>query len=574
MDGNAFARAAAGDILAAYEEWVRRFGETTARARDRFERRDWHAAQRDAADRLALYRAVATAAAERVRALGGENAAAWPALKARYAALVADRVDRAPARTFLSSVSRLVLRTVGVEPAAEFTADEEVSAPPGVPRRGPPVFDTHFYDGDAASLVERILAATPWSAPWRDRAADVARVAARIDARVHDAWGSVGWDAAEVVRAPFYRNKGAYVVGRLRCEGRVLPLILPVLHEPEGLAVDAALLTEDEASVVFGFSWSYFRVDAPDPEALVDFLAAMMPAKRRDELFTAIGLNKHGKTVFYRTLLQHLEASGDRLVEAEGEEGLVMLVFALPGMSVVFKVIRDAATYPKRTTRAQVLEKYRLVFGRDRVGRLADAQEFERLELRRDAFDPALLDKLAAAAGRTVSITGDRVVLGHVYTERQVTPLNLHLRRAAPEDAREAVVDYGQAIKDLAAANIFPGDMLLKNFGVSRHGRVICYDYDELSLLTDCVFRSMPAARYDDDAMEAEPWFPVGEHDVFPEEFDAFLVPGGELRDAFLAAHAELLTVDYWQDVQRRVAAGELVDVFPYRSGRRFRGRD
>jgi isocitrate dehydrogenase kinase/phosphatase len=571
MDGNAFARAAADAILGAYDDFTRRFHEATVRGRERFERRDWHGAQRDAADRLALYRAAATAAADAVRALGAGDAAAWPALKTRYAALVAGRADGAPARTFLSSVSRLVLHTVGVEPGAEFTADDEETTDPGLPRAGPPVFDTHFYDGDIAALVERVLAATPWRVPWRDRAGDVARVARRIEARVRDAWGSVGWDAAEVVRAPFYRNKGAYVVGRLRWESRILPLILPVLHEEDGLVVDAALLTEDEASVVFGFSWSYFRVDAPDPEALVDFLAAIMPAKRRDELFTAIGLNKHGKTVFYRALRRHLERSGDHLVEAEGEEGLVMLVFALPGMNVVFKVIRDAATYPKRTTRRQVIEKYRLVFGRDRVGRLADAQEFERLELRRDAFDPRLLEKLVAEAGRTVTASADHVVIGHVYTERQVTPLNLYLRRAAADDARDAVVDYGQAIKDLAAANIFPGDMLLKNFGVSRHGRVICYDYDELSLLTECVFRRIPAARHDDDALDAEPWFRVGEHDVFPEEFGAFLVPAGDLRDAFLAAHTDLLTIDYWHEAQRRVAAGELVDVFPYRSGRRLR---
>jgi isocitrate dehydrogenase kinase/phosphatase len=346
--------------------------------------------------------------------------------------------------------------------------------------------------------------------------------------------------------------------------------VIPLLHEPKGIYVDAVLLTSDEASIVFGFSWSYFLVDVARPRAVVDFLASIMPLKRIDELYTAIGYTKHGKTELYRSLVEHLQSPGASFEFAPGEQGLVMSVFTLPSLNVVFKIIRDAFGHPKRTTRRDVMDKYHLVFVRDRVGRLADAQEFEHLEFPRACFPEPLLRSLVDAAGSTVRAEGDRVVIRHLYTERRVTPLNIYLREATADAARDALLDYGLAIKELAAAGIFTGDMLHKNFGVSRHGRVIFYDYDELCLLTDCTFRHLPEPSTPDEEWSAEPWFYVSERDVFPEEFGAFMVPAGELGEDFLAAHHDLMTTEFWTRMQERQRAGELFDVFPYRPSRRL----
>jgi isocitrate dehydrogenase kinase/phosphatase len=354
----------------------------------------------------------------------------------------------------------------------------------------------------------------------------------------------------------FYRNKGAYLVGRVRTGAAVRPLVLALLHTERGVAVDAALPTSDEASIVFGFTRAYFHVAMPRPRAVVEFLKTVMPLKHTDELYTAVGHKKHGKTELYRALRRHLERPDARFEPAEGDRGLVMSVFALPSFGLVFKVIKDNFGPPKAVTRRTVLDGYRLVFARDRVGRLADAQEYEYLEFPRTRFAPAVLEELRREAPSTVVVDGERVIARHCYTERLVTPLNLYLRRAGPAAARDAIVDYGNAIKDLAAANIFTGDILLKNFGVTRHGRVIFYDYDELCLLTDCTFRSLPAA----PSLE----------DVFPEEFGAVMVPAGPLRDAFLAAHADLLGVPFWQDMQARQRSGEVVDFSPYRAERRL----
>ena len=295
-----------------------------------------------------------------------------------------------------------------------------------------------------------------------------------------------------------------------------------------------------------------------------------MPLKLAHELYTSIGYNKHGKTELYRSLMRHLDEPDARFAFVEGEEGMVMAVFTLPSLNVVFKAIKDSFGPPKNTTRRAVMEKYQFVFVRDRVGRLADAQEFEHLEFPRRCFPDDLLEYLTSVAGATIRLEGDRVVVRHLYTERRVTPLNLFLQDTDEATAREAVVDYGDAIKDLAAADIFTGDMLLKNFGVTRHGRVICYDYDELCLLSDCRFRRIPEATSLEDEFSAEPWFHVGESDVFPEEFKAFLVPPGSLRETFLEAHGDLLDAAFWQGVQRRLAAGEVVDVFPYRRNSRL----
>ena len=557
--------AAVACIHAAYEQYARGFKEVTGRARSRFERRDWSGAQADATERLELYKAhVDTAVADMHDIL--EDAVmertVWAAMKSDHALRTAHRADAELAETFFNSVTRRVFSTVGVDPAIEYL--ERSQSPQ------PAVGDSDIYArqsvaGVDADLIRGILLALPWSVPYAQLERDVSLVAELIDGRIRRVLGRPGPVGLEILRSVFYRNKGAYLVGRIKAGSETIPLVLPLLHAERGLVVDAVLMTSDEVSVVFGFSWTYFRVDCPRPRALVDFLGSIMPLKQVNELYTSIGYNKHGKTELYRGLMRHLEEPDARFAFVEGDEGMVMAVFTLPSFNVVFKIIKDSFGAPKNTTRRAVMEKYHFVFVRDRVGRLADAQEFEHLEFPRRCFPDDLLAYLLGVAGETVRVEGDQVIVRHLYTERRVTPLNLFLRDADEAAAREAVVDYGNAIKDLAAADIFTGDMLAKNFGVTRNGRVICYDYDELCLLRECRFRRIPAAVSLEEEFAAEPWFYVGEQDVFPEEFKAFLVPPGRMRDAFIESHGDLLEVGFWQGVQRRLAGGEVVDVFPYR---------
>ncbi len=568
MNSNTMRRPVAPAVTAihsAYDEYARGFDEVTGRARSRFESRDWSGAQADATERLALYKAHLDAAVADVRDILDDavmERTVWAAMKADHASRVASRPDAELAETFFNSVTRRVFSTVGVDPAIEYLQQAPAA---GRAEEEPQIYDTYRAGRVDASLVRRILLSYPWSVRYAQLERDALLVAELMEVRVRKATGRTGEIELDMLRSVFYRNKGAYLVGRIRSDDEVIPLVLPLLHAERGIAVDAVLMTSDEASVVFGFSWTYFRVDAPRPRALVGFLGSIMPLKQVNELYTAIGHNKHGKTELYRGLMQHLDRSDARFAFVEGDEGMVMAVFTLPSFNVVFKIIKDSFGAPKNTTRRAVMDKYHFVFIRDRVGRLADAQEFEHLEFPRRCFPPELLAYLLEVAGSTVRAEDDRVVVRHLYTERRVTPLNLFLRDSDPLAAREAVLDYGNAIKDLAAADIFTGDMLAKNFGVTRNGRVICYDYDELCLLSECRFRRIPPPPSLEEELAAEPWFFVGEQDIFPEEFGPFLLPPGELREAFLKAHGDLLEVGFWRDVQARLGRGEVVDVFPYR---------
>lgn len=571
MGESSLARYGAAIISDAFDEYQARFRAITRRARGRFEARDWHGIQGDAVERLDLYKRVLDPALVRLRERLGERIkgrSLWARLKETYSALVEGREDRELAETFLNSVTRRIFSTVGVDPSIEFVASD---FDPPTSDSGPSVFETFPWNGTAEDLVLRILRRFCFAVPWASLEADV-RAAAQELTRILARAPFLGRiQAAEVVSSVFFRNKGAYVVGRLRAGGGLLPLVLALLHEDGGVRVDALLADEDAVSIVFGFTRSYFHVEVERPWLLVRFLKSIMPPKRVAELYIAIGHNKHGKTELYRDLLRHLESSADRFEIARGERGMVMVVFTLPAYDLVFKVIRDRFAAPKTISREGVKQKYELVFRHDRAGRLIDAQEYEHLEFDRERFSPELLEELLGTASSSVSLLGDQVAIRHLYVERRLTPLNLYLREAGETAARAAVVDYGQAIRDLAATNIFPGDILLRNFGLTRHGRVVFYDYDELAVLTDCNFRKLPEPPGEQEEFEAEPWFYVAENDIFPEEFGRFLGMLPALRECFLEAHAELLDAPFWRSMQERLRAGEIVDIFPYTAGQRLR---
>jgi isocitrate dehydrogenase kinase/phosphatase len=408
--------------------------------------------------------------------------------------------------------------------------------------------------------------------PYARLEADAAAVGARIDARLSEPGALATVGKAEMVRAVFYRGQSAYIVGLLYAGSHRIPLIIALSNGEDGVFVDAVLLTENEASIVFSFTRSYFHVDVARPYDLVRFLRRLMPRKRVAEIYIAIGQNKHGKTELYRDLLRHLRSTEEQFELAPGTRGMVMIVFTMPGYDDVFKVIRDTFLPPKRATRRSVMGKYRLVFQHDRAGRLMDVQDFQHLAFQRSKFSDAVLDELLSEAAGTVRLEGDSVIISHVYVERRVVPLDIYVREAAGPAAADAVIDFGQAIKDLASTNIFPGDLLPKNFGVTRHGRVVFYDYDELSTLTEISFRELPTPRDETEALAADPWFPVGDRDVFPEEHQSFLGLAPPLREVFFAHHADLFAVEAWRAIQERIRSGELIEVYPYRQDARLPG--
>lgn len=553
-------------IYDGFDAYQQAFHSITRRARQRFQARDWRGMQADAAERLDLYATIVDQVVSTIRELLAERLQeklVWVSMKAVYSGLIADRDDWELAETFFNSITRRIFKTIGVDPQIEFVATDFETPPTQASR---PVYRIYDRAASTEALIRAILIYHRFQVQYEDIDRDARLVAERVEAHLRSTGALRVVDRAEIIKTVFYRAKGAYLVGRLFSGAHVVPFVLALLHRPEGIVVDAVLLNEDDVSILFSFARSYFHVMVDRPYDLVHFLKAIMPRKRIAELYISLGYNKHGKTELYRDVLQHLATSNDVFEIARGERGMVMIVFVLPGYDLVFKTIKDRFPYPKDTTRRAVMEKYWLVFRHDRAGRLADAQEFEYLKFRRDRFSPALLAELQNVAAQTIEVLDEYVIIKHAYVERRMTPLNIYVREADETAARAAVIDYGNAIKDLAATNIFPGDMLVKNFGVTRHGRVVFYDYDELCLLTECNFRKIPQPRWADEELAPEPWYSVGEQDVFPEEFAQFLGMGlpPSLRAVFQRHHCDLFDVAFWCDMQQRLESGEVIHVFPY----------
>ncbi len=563
----------AEDILKAFVECQAKFKIITLRAKACFENRDWHGMKADADERLDLYEKIISQIVDKIRSLLNNrinDKGTWVNIKTVYSALSGELEVWELAETFFNSVTRKIFATVGVDPQIEFVDTCTRKQPPRVSRLP---YLTYAGTRSTSMLMEAILWDYKHQVAYENMQRDARLAAEKVDDHLRSKGDSPHFNRAEMLTSVFYRGKGAYLVGRIFMGSDFFPLVLALLNTPKGIVVDAVLSDEKDVSILFSFTRSYFHVDVKNPAELVSFLKTIMPRKRIAELYISIGYNKHGKSELYCDLLQHLSRSDKKFEIAEGEKGMVMEVFTMPDYDRVFKVIKDHFAYPKRTTRDAVMAKYDLVFKHDRAGRLVDAQEFEHLKFSRSRFSEELLDRLERNAAQNVMVSHDQVVVRHAYMERRLIPLNIYLKEIDEVGAQAAVVDYGNAIKDLAASNIFPGDLLLKNFGVTRHGRVVFYDYDELCLLSICNFRVMPQPKTYEEEISSDVWFGVGSNDVFPEEFRSFLGLDGPMREIFVEHHEDLFKAHFWRRIQSRLDTGKFIDIIPYRPGNRLSNR-
>ncbi|MGY3928080.1 bifunctional isocitrate dehydrogenase kinase/phosphatase [Aeromonas simiae] len=564
-------QALAQTILQRFEAFYSRFLEITRGAKSRFEHSDWLGVQIAGRERIRLYDHHVGATAARVRTMMGEHHVSQELLK-RVKSAFSDLLPRCEnfevAESFFNSVYRRIFRHRNIRSENLYihrflSRGEQPDLTPLI----------RHYSADAATLphaLERLLADYAFTLPYEDARRDIADICRHL-AESGPPELRQGSFVLEMLKEVFYRNKAAYLVGLIRCGDKVFPFLLPLLNSGEAIVVDTVIFEHDLASIIFGFARAYFMVYAPAPALYVAFLRQILPNKADYELYNAIGCQKHGKTELYRHYLHHLAQSRDQFVIAPGIKGMVMSVFTLPSYDVVFKVIKDEFTPPKEVSHEQVKEKYRLVKQHDRVGRMADTQEFTNFEFPLERISQALLEELQRVAPSALTLSADKLVIKHLYTERKMIPLNLYLEQADEQQTRHALEEYGNAIKQLAAANIFPGDMLFKNFGVTRHGRVVFYDYDEICYMTECNFRQIPPPRYPEDEWSAEPWYSVAPNDIFPEEFATFLLQKPLVREIMLSQHHEMFEASFWQAQQARIQDGHIEDVFPYRRKKRFK---
>lgn len=561
-------------IISGFDNHFRIFNQHTARAAKLFELADWKAIQEVSKKRIQGYDLRVEETAQKLDDIIGANAELldenlWKEIRTVYAKRLKKHLQPKLAESFYNSVfCRLHHRryynndNIFVKSSLSFS-DIRVSSP---------IIKSYSCHVDnIIETMKKLILSFQLSLEFEDIERDIHFVLRRYLKNSRFEVRSQTEFRFDVIKRPFFRSQAAYIIGRVVTDYGDQPFSIPIVHGRNGrLVIDTLVLDVEELNVLFGFARAYFMVETESPAAMVSFLQRLLLRKSRTELYNHIGFQKHGKTQFYREFLEHLENSTDNLVRAPGIEGMVMSVFTLPSFPYVFKLIKDEFPPEKETTETEIKQKYMLVKLHDRVGRMADTLEYSDVALPRSRFSEKLLSYLIEVAPSKIDVDGDNVVIKHVYIERRMTPLNIYLQTATTEQMRDAIHDFGDAIKHMIYVNIFPGDMLLKNFGVSRHGRVVFYDYDEIEYLTDMTFRKIPEPTNEIDEFSDKPWYHVGQRDVFPEQFLKFVLVREEYRVPFLEKHEDLLDATYWRNKQDQIKNGIYQSVYPYPERARF----
>ena len=562
-------------ILNGFTAYFAEFENITLSARTRFENAEWRATQEASMRRIDIYKLQVLETIDVVEYIAQDrlhDLDFWAETRDLYAELVRGMTNFEIAETFYNSIFNAVFEHRWIRDDYAFVFSPQGDMPPVDVRR---VLNQYRTKGDFKAAVANLLFDYGMSLPYEDYDREVTRVTEVMTAAVEDA----GYDhradlELHALEHHFFRNKAAYIVGRISGKGLQIPFVLPMLHTEErerpSVYLDACLLGSDIISKLFSFTRTYFMVDASIPSQYVLFLQQLMPRKAVSEIYSCIGHHRHGKTYYFRTASRHMRSTEDAFIPAPGIKGMVMAVFTLPSYEYVFKIIKDRFTPPKEVTHQEVRDKYQLVKRWDRAGRMADTQEFANLVFEASRFSEELMEELEATCSSQLEINGRALIIKHCYVERRMQPLNLYLKDASDEEVDAVMLDYGNAIKELAAANIFPGDMLLKNFGVTRHGRVVFYDYDEIQPLTDINFRKIPPPRDEFEEISGQPWYSVGPNDVFPEEFRLFFSGNARARKAFDQLHSDLYEASFWTNLQDKLRGGFVEDFFPYSGKLRF----
>jgi len=553
------------------------FRQTCREAKTRFEHGDWLGVHKAVKERIRFYDDRVDECVERLRNefdAATIDYATWQQIKLLYIGLLLNHKQPELAETFFNSVTTKILHR-------NYFHNDFIFVRPTISTENLEGDDSQTYrsyyakEDGLRGAVRKIVADFDWQRPFANLDRDVDYVYAAVHRFLNGMPRREVNFQIQVLGSAFYRNKAAYIIGKAINGSNEYPFAIPVLHDEDGkLYLDTILLDAWRIGLLFSLSRAYFMVDMEVPSGYVQFLRSILPTKPRSELYIMIGLGKQGKTMFFRDFIYHVHHSEDKFIMAPGIRGLVMLVFTLPSYPYVFKIIKDVFGASKNMDHATVKRKFMMVKQVDRVGRMADTLEFSNVMFPLKRFDDEVLEELRTLAPSCFEIDGDQLIIKHLYIERRMEPLNIHLDRMERsnniEGLEHAIREYGSAIREMAQANIFPGDMLWKNFGVTRYGRVVFYDYDEIEYMTDCNFRRIPPAPDFETEMSGEVWYSVAKNDVFPEEFSTFLLASPVLRKTFHKYHSDLLSPKFWQDSQQKIREGHVEDFFPYPVELRF----
>jgi isocitrate dehydrogenase kinase/phosphatase len=568
-------------ILGGFKKYLSEFLIITRRSKVRFEKKEWQDIRKDAVERLNLYEKILTEISKRINDFlvnQGNNSSTWVSVKGQYADLIKNYCNRNIAETFFNSLTRKRFGFVGVNRDLEFFHLHAVGQKEPC---GPLIYKTYPKQQSTKNLLQEIIDDHHFEVEFDNLSRDLDFAVNELNLFLWPIVRNEKSYSLDVLKSTFYRNKVAYIIGRIVVDSRTIPLIIPVYNGDSGIYIDSVLLDEADANNIFGFAYSYFNVDVDLPNQLINFLSSILPQKPLSDLFNSIGFNKHGKTEFYRDLHRFVHISKEKFEYAPGKEGAVMLVFTLPNYNHVFKVIKDKPCFvrsshmtDKTITKDQVMERYDFVCKRDRVGRLVDTQEFENLRFRIKRFSDELLSDCKKIATDAVIINNDYVVINHLYLQRKVIPLPIYFNKELNINLiRQVIIDFGYFIKDLAATGLFPADLFNTwNYGVSEGNRVVLYDYDDIIPLENSNFKLKPVPKneYEEHSLE-EDWIIADQNDFFLDEVDRYIGIPEPLKGIFNSVHSDLFTVKFWNNIKSKVMSGEVIDIIPYARTKRFK---
>lgn len=569
------ARIVAAVVFFVFNDYYQRSRAIPFAAQRAFERRDWPAMFPLSRERLSIYaRSVEKLGAPLKTAcpeLAEAGDAFWSEVEAEYLTRIRGRYEADLAFAFLYSVRRKAYQDEW-RPVAYSCG---TVAAPRASLAEPVLLTFQASLPLDANVIEHILDIPRFKVPWRDRAGDARLVAEEISAALVRQGIPSGTDVRLVMaNAGFYRNRGAYLVGRINVPGHGLrPLAIALLNGPDGIFADAALVDSDELQWVFSSTLANFHVTSPHYHELAQLLFSLMPKRPLGTHYSTIGFNHVGKVAVINEIARESKRTGERLDTAVGFRGTVAIGFSMPSSRYVMKIIRDKPTAGYKWGHFDgvdaVLDKYRLVHDIDRAGSMLDNIIYYNIRLDAGWFAPELLAELEQAAPRTVVRHGDNVVFKHLIVQMKMIPLPVFLSSATVEQARAAVVGLGDCIKNNTAAGVFNKDLDGRNYGVSPIGKVYLFDYDAVEPLAGVKIRTNVGR---EDGEEDVPDWVFEEGTVFlPEEMMTGLrIDDRGLRRVFMDAHGDLMTTGYWEGMQRALTEGRVPKVRSYPQARRL----
>jgi isocitrate dehydrogenase kinase/phosphatase len=573
------ARRAAGLILAAHRDYLAEFNALTANAKEIFENRAWTQGSLDAGRRVQLYRDQVNGTWRKLQRLFPEQAAHrefWVGVRQAFLENVFDDYEADIALTFFYSTMRLAFdrQDTPVEYADDGLAEQcEVGSASPV-WRVYPAGPQHLTPS-----VAQVLETCKFRAPWENAARDAAAAADRLLAEWNSQMAAGSPHDLQMLEPLFLRDREAYIVGKLREGSRELPVVFALRHEERGITVDAVLAgKEDMRNILFVSTRSTFHVRTNGYREVLAFLDTLAPERGHPAMCAVLGFTHPARVALNQRLRRHLRETGERFTPAPGRVGMAMVVFSPPSFPYVFKVVRDFSSKQAWMGRARIMEIYRWVHEMNRGRLMLDAWVYRNLHFPREFFDERVLRELVASAPSSVRLDGNTVVLKHVYAQRRVQPLSAFFDETRDRASRERAIDaLGAFIKDLAGMGFFMADCygLPFNTGLTHGSNVALFDFDDLGPILRHRFRETPRLADERDELlwntETDgAWFSVDENDVLVDEWERFLGVPADLQEYFRNRHGDLFTVEYWDQVQRRIMAGKLHFVLPYPGERRL----